>query len=58
MRAPVPDKRRSTDPGWRECCRPDVAASRLGPQIVNRLHASYSVECETSGLGGRGKEKP
>jgi hypothetical protein len=32
---------------------PDVPASGLGPRIVYSLYASYGVECETSGLGGK-----
>ena len=31
-------------------CSPDVPARVLGPRIVYSLHASYRVECETSGL--------
>ena len=28
---------------------PDVSACRLGPRIINSLHAGYRVESETSG---------
>ena len=32
-------------------CSPDVPACRLGPRIINSLHAGSRVERETSGLG-------
>ena len=38
-------------------CSPDVSAYRLGPRIVYSLHASYRVECETSGLGDHHVER-
>ena len=37
---------------------PDVSAYRLSPRKINRLHAGYRAECETSGLAlqSRGRQ--
>ena len=38
--------------GGRRICglSPDAPTCRLGPRVVNGLHAGYRIQCETSGL--------